>query len=279
MLANTLRLGLLASTAFALMAPTTYAQDDIDQTMVPEVVVTAQKREERLQEVPVAISALSPDRIEKSDIDDIVALNGFVPNLQIHNSPGLSTGAAISIRGGVTINPALSFEPTVAIYVDGAYIGKTQGGVFDVVDLERIEVLRGPQGTLYGKNSLGGAINIITRKPDGEDSASMDLTIGSYGRLNFSARGSTTLVEDKLFVSLAGTSRTRDGLYENSFLDGLDPANENQQAVRGALRWLPASNVTVDLVGPSVGPHLGPGCVGAVALYKEGARQPGAPAA
>ena len=213
MLPNTLRVALFATTALALMAPAAYAQEQEDESTVPEVVVTAQKREERLQEVPVAISALSPDRIEKSDVDDIVALNGFVPNLQIHSSPGLSTGAAISIRGGVTINPALSFEPTVGIYVDGAYVGKTQGGVFDVVDLERVEVLRGPQGTLYGRNTLGGAISLVTRRPTGELGGDLRVSAGDWGYKALRGRFDLPAIGD-LKVKLAFNRAVRDGFVD-----------------------------------------------------------------
>jgi iron complex outermembrane recepter protein len=210
-MSKTLRAALLATTAFALIAPAAHAQEE--GVAVQELVVTAQKREERLQEVPVAISALPPERIEKSGVEDVTALNGFVPNLQVRNSPGLSTGAAISMRGGVTINPALSFEPTVAIYVDGAYVGKTQGGVFDVVDLERIEVLRGPQGTLYGRNTMGGAISLVTRRPTGVFGGDLRASVGDWGYKALRGRIDLPAFGD-LKVKVAFNRQVRDGFVD-----------------------------------------------------------------
>ena len=126
-----------------------------------EMVVTAQKREQSLQDAPIAISAFNAEALEQQGITNVRDISGFVPNVQINASPGGSTGATVAIRGSATINPAVTWEPTVGLYLDGAFIGKNLGGIFDVADLERVEVLRGPQGSLYGKNTVGGAINLI----------------------------------------------------------------------------------------------------------------------
>lgn len=145
-----------------------------------EVLVTAQRREEKLQDVPIALTAISARELEVRGITSIDSLNALAPNLQISSTPGNTTSAQIAIRGGVTVNPALTWEPTAGIYLDGVYIGKTQGSVFDVVDLERVEVLRGPQGTLYGRNTLSGALNLVTRAPSGEASGSANVSVGNY---------------------------------------------------------------------------------------------------
>ncbi|MGB0907302.1 MAG: TonB-dependent receptor [Maricaulaceae bacterium] len=160
-----------------------------------EIIVTAQKREQSLQDVPIAVTAVNADYIESRNITDIQSLSSLAPNLKIENTPGNTTAAQISIRGGVTINPALSWEPTVGIYLNGAYIGKTQGAIFDVADIERLEVLRGPQGTLYGRNTLAGAVNVITAKPTEEFGGKLKVGYGNYnarmakGTVNFGQIG------------------------------------------------------------------------------------------
>ncbi|RJG19021.1 TonB-dependent receptor [Massilia cavernae] len=177
------RLTLLAQllgAAFAAPAlaqsPPPAATDDAPQV----VMVTAQKRKEKLQDVPVAATALSARELEMRGLDNVANLGSIAPNLAVTHTPGNSTAAQISIRGSVTINPALFWEPTVGMYVDGVYSGKVQGAVMDLVDLERVEVLRGPQGTLYGRNTMAGAINFITRKPSGELGGSATLEVGNY---------------------------------------------------------------------------------------------------
>ncbi len=149
-------------------------------SMLEEVVVTAQKKEETLQDAPIAITALTASTIDDLDIANVVDLAGMAPNVHIINTPSNNTAATIAIRGGSTTNPAITWEPTVGMYLDGVYLGKGQGSIFDVVDLERVEILRGPQGTLYGRNTLGGAINLISKKPSG-DGMSTKITLGNYG--------------------------------------------------------------------------------------------------
>jgi iron complex outermembrane receptor protein len=148
--------------------------------MLEEVVVTAQKKEEKLQDTPIAITAITESTIDDLDLANIVDLANLAPNVHIINTPSNNTAATIAIRGGSTTNPAITWEPTVGMYLDGVYLGKGQGSIFDVVDLERVEILRGPQGTLYGRNTLGGAINLISKKPSGEG-MSTKLTLGNYG--------------------------------------------------------------------------------------------------
>ena len=166
----------VASTAVPAGAQTSAQQEVAAQ----QVEVTAQRRKEKLQDVPLAATAISARDIEERGVDSVADLASIAPNLQISQTPGNSTAAQISIRGSVTTNPALFWEPTVGMYLDGVYIGKMQGSVFDLVDLERVEVLRGPQGTLYGRNTLAGAINLITRKPSGEFGGAATIEVGNY---------------------------------------------------------------------------------------------------
>lgn len=155
------------------------AQESADT--IQEVIVTAQKREERLQDVPIAISAISSAQLEERGIDNLLDLKALAPNLMVSKYPNSNVVTQVAIRGGVTINGAMYWEPSTGLYLDGVYLGKAVGSVFDVVDLERIEVLRGPQGTLYGRNTMSGAVNFITHKPSGEFDGHASLEVGNYG--------------------------------------------------------------------------------------------------
>lgn len=177
------------------------------------IIVTAQKREENIQEVPIAISAVGRDFLQSRDITSVSDLGTIAPNVKFENAPGSATTAQVSIRGSVTINPAITWEPAVGIYLDGVYIAKNTGAIFDVADLERVEVLRGPQGTLYGRNTLAGAINLVTAKPTGELSGSAEITYGNYdywrGKavLNLPAIGPFSL-------KVSGQFAKRDGYFD-----------------------------------------------------------------
>ena len=176
---------------------------------IEEVVVTASKREEVLREAPVAITAITNSTIKDLNITNLSDIQSMSPNVHIITTPSNNTSSTIAIRGNATINPAITWENAVALYVDGVYIGKTQGSLFDMVDLERIEVLRGPQGTLYGRNALAGAINFISKRPSG-DGASLDLTIGNYG-LRSSKFSYDFALGSNLFSKITLLDKKRDG--------------------------------------------------------------------
>lgn len=153
-----------------------------DEIKLEEVIVTAQKRAEKLQDVPISITAISGTSLENRGIEGGASLTGLAPNLQVNKSPGNSTISQISIRGSVVGQPGIFMEPAVGIYVDGVYIAKSQGSLFELLDLERVEVLRGPQGTLFGRNTMAGAVSFVTRKPSGQWSGAVSLDVGNYGR-------------------------------------------------------------------------------------------------
>ncbi|MGI9276819.1 MAG: TonB-dependent receptor [Endozoicomonas sp.] len=180
-----------------------------------EVIVTAQKREQDLQDTPIAVSAFGAEAIEQQGVKDISDVSQYAPNVEIAPTPGGSTGATIGIRGSVTVNPAVTWEPTVGIYVDGVFVAKNVGGLFDVAELERIEVLRGPQGTLYGKNTIGGAINLITRKPGEEFGGTIRLTGANYNYKEGFVSVDTGKLGDTAAFNVAMSVRKRDGFYKN----------------------------------------------------------------
>ena len=182
--------------------------------MLEEVVVTAQKREESLQDAPIAITAITESTIDDLDIANVVDLAGMAPNVHIINTPSNNTAATIAMRGGTTINPAITWEPTVGMYLDGVYLGKGQGSIFDVADLERVEILRGPQGTLYGRNTLGGAINLISKKPSGAGT-SAKVTLGNYG-LKQAQLIADYEVGENIFTKVVLNNKKRGGYVNNA---------------------------------------------------------------
>ncbi len=166
-----------------LMAATSQAPVHAqDRVALDEIIVTAQKREENLQEVPLAISAVSGAELEMRNIQSLGDLNAIAPNVMFRPNAGVQTISTVSIRGSTNGQPAIWFDAPVGLYLNGVYLGKAQGSVFDVIDLERVEVLRGPQGTLFGRNTEGGAINFVTRRPSGEFSGNAKLELGNYNR-------------------------------------------------------------------------------------------------
>lgn len=194
---------------------------------IEEVVVTAQRREESLQDTPVAVTAIGQEELENLRVFNATDLDAFAPNTRLVKTPGGSTGVTAAIRGSATINPAVTNEPTVGIYLDGVYIAKNLGSLIDTVDLQRVEVLRGPQGTLYGKNTTGGALNLVTRKPSGEFSGKVRAGVGNYGYRNAHfvvdtpALGTSGEGGGAFMASFSGQYQKRDGFYDNV----ADPVN------------------------------------------------------
>ena len=217
-----------------------------DKTAIEEVIVTAQKREERLQDVPIAISAITKAQIEERGIDDILDLKALAPNLMISKYPNSNVVSQVAIRGGVTVNAAMYWEPSTGMYLDGVYLGKSVGSVFDVVDLERIEVLRGPQGTLYGRNTMAGAVNLITKKPSGEFGGSVKLELGNYGY--HTERVSIDLPKMGIVrASFAVRSEKRDGLVKLSHSSpGSELDSRDKLGARLALGFDIADNFTAE---------------------------------
>ena len=204
---------LLASTALA-GAATAHAQtENENDDGIGEIVVTAQKRAENIQDVPIAISAVGSEYLESRGVTSIDGLGNVSPNVKIERAPSSKTITQIAIRGSVTINPAITWEPAVGLYLDGVYIAKAQGSIFDVADLERVEILRGPQGTLYGRNALAGAINLISKKPTGEAGGSVELTYGSFDYRKI--KGAIDLPQMGIFsAKVSGQYVKRDGLID-----------------------------------------------------------------
>lgn len=221
------------STAFA--APVSAQEDEGDDARrLGAVTVTAQRVEENLQDVPVAVTALSAEQLEDKQVLNIRDLTAQVPNINIATNTGTASAARIFLRGVGEDESRGAVDQAVGIYVDGVYIGRSVGSLFDVVDLESLEVLRGPQGTLYGRNTIGGAIKLTSVKPQFENSGKFSATFGNYSRQEFKATGNVQLADSTAF-RITGFTRERDGFHE---LNPNGPLVSNARDDVGALDTL-----------------------------------------
>lgn len=188
---------------------------------IAEIVVTARRTSESIQKVPISITAFSSEMLEAKNLDDIADVARNTPNVQLDpvSSESGAASTQIAIRGIGQTDYVLTVEPAVGVYLDGVYVGKSLGSLLDTVDVERVEVLRGPQGTLFGKNTLAGAIQVITKRPSAEPEYQFELGTGSFDRLD--ARGSISgPISDWLRYRVSANYRSADGFVERALLDG-----------------------------------------------------------
>ena len=227
------------------------------ETEIEEITVTAQKREEPLQETPISITALSSETIEEKQIANVADVGSVAPNLHIHSNSGGKSGVTISMRGVSTTDPIITLQPTVGLYVDGVYIAKSGGANLDLSDLERIEVLRGPQGTLYGRNTTGGAVNFIVKKPSDQRSITLRTEVGNYDEFLGQVIVNVPILGKNGFAEMPGLGqlnlrqninyRSRDGLFRNKGSTGpSDFVNFDREFSDTAIRWQPNKDLTVD---------------------------------
>ncbi len=238
---SAVRLAIVGSSLYAT-APA-LAQEASAQ--LEEVTVTAQRREESLQTAPVAITAISPEMLERRQMTDTRQIVFNVPNLTGNNNVGQSTATTFFLRGVGTTENLGTADTSVGLYVDDVYIARQAVNNFSLVDIERIEVLRGPQGTLYGRNSNGGAIKIVTKKPSADPEATVSATLGNYNRWEARFSGNTP-ISDNVFIRANLLAQQADGYIRNTTL-GKDVNDTDYLGARVALRALPSDSVTVDL--------------------------------
>lgn len=217
-------------------------------SILEEIVVTARRRAENLQDVPVAVSAFNGAELQRQGINDITELQQRLPNTTLQVSRATNSTLTAYIRGIGQQDPLWGFEPGVGIYVDEVYIARPQGAVLDILDVENIEVLRGPQGTLYGKNTIGGALKYQTRQLDNDPGFRIRGRAGSYGQRDIIVSGSTPLVDDKLYIGGGIASLQRDGFgeFRNT---GDDNYNKDVQSAHLKVEWRPTDDVTVRISG------------------------------
>ncbi len=208
------------------------------------ITVTARKREESLQEVPVAVSVITGELLDDRGAADIAELQADVPNLSIYPGRNQSTTLTAFMRGIGQADPLWGVDPGVGLYLDDVYVARPQGALLDVYDVGRIEVLRGPQGTLYGKNTIGGAIKYISREITDTPEGRLSVTPGEFSNLDVKASISGPIVAGKLRGKIAFASLQHDGYGRNLFLNR-DVSDKDTTAFRLGLDWLPSDNVTV----------------------------------
>ena len=240
---NTVKCGLI-STLLASVALPAFAQDGLDT-----IVVTAERRETTLQDTPIAVSAVTGEQLQRSSIFDTEALSASIPGLVIQRDV---VGKAV-IRGIGTENFTVGGDPGVAVYNDGSYMSRSSTAIFDFFDIERVEVLRGPQGTLYGRNAVGGVINVISNAPSEEFEARGSVTYGNFEALRVEGAVSGPL-GDRVRARIAGLYSDREGFTNNIFpgiesrgLDELD--SKDLWALRGRLDIDVANDITLELIG------------------------------
>jgi iron complex outermembrane receptor protein len=237
--------------AFAWTTHPALAQNEMEDASadgrraLEEVFVTATKTGARnIADVPAAITAFEGDTLQKRGIEGLGDIQGAAPNI----SMGRATNSAIlTIRGIGSSNIFIGSDPSSVVHVDGIYIARPNMVLGDFVDMERIEILRGPQGTLYGRNAVGGTVNLITRKPSEEFRLDLNAEYGSYDLTRFSGAVGGGIIDGKLSGSLSALYSERDGYVDNVAANVGDLVDEDIQAVRGALRFTPTDRLTIDL--------------------------------
>ena len=240
----TIRLVVLAIAGSILLG----VEEVAAQGALEEIVVTAQRREESLQDTPVAVSAFTASAIQDKGLEDISEVADFTPNLVFDTtSPvsGLSSGSVVFIRGIGNSDFSLTTEPGVGTYVDGVYMSRSAGGVLDVLDVERIEVLRGPQGTLFGRNTTGGAINITSRSPSEELQGQLSITAGEFSRLDVRASIDVP-ISPVLRTTFAVSDKNRDGFVERVRI-GDTLGDEDKFSFRGTAVFEPTDTLDFQL--------------------------------
>ncbi|NML09371.1 TonB-dependent receptor [Sphingobium sp. AR-3-1] len=231
-------LGTIATGALiAAMAQPAYAQQPQSGAEgIQDIVVTARRTEESLQTTPIAVTALSPEALATAKVENVVDLQRTAPGLVIGRGSAGGDGIVfVAIRGQGNLQPILANDPAVATYIDGIYIPRPSTGMTDLQDIQRLEVLRGPQGTLFGRNTTGGAINIITSDPDDQLSGAFKAEYGNYDNLGVSASINVPLAQG-LAIRMSGAINEREG-YGTNPLNNRDFADNRSKFLRGKLKY------------------------------------------
>ena len=237
---------LVAAPIHAQEAEETEAQVTQSGTL-ERIEVTARRTVESLQEVPVAVTSVSASDLQTRGITVLTEVQQFSPNTTLQTSRGTNSTLTAFIRGVGQQDPLWGYEPGVGIYIDDVYMARPQGAVLDLLNVQRVEVLRGPQGTLYGKNTIGGAIKYVTKEMSGDAEFNAQATVGSYSQADVMLTGQMPLIEDKLYIGGGYANLNRDGFGEflQSALPNQDRENYNKElwAARIAVEYSPTDKL------------------------------------
>ncbi|MCW3848599.1 TonB-dependent receptor [Sphingomonas sp. LB-2] len=258
----------IAAPAAAQNDGATTGNADSDVQSKDDIVVTAQFRGQKLQDVPIAITAMSGETLEQRGQITVADLGGYAPNVTLRQASATYGPSVVAyIRGVGQRDTTFALEPGVGIYVDDVYLPTLHGSMLNLLDLERVEILRGPQGTLAGQNSIGGAVKLYSKKPDGSNDGYLSATYGSYNRVEIRGATNITLVPEQLFVRLSAAGVHKDGYVTRLDYACTHPGSTVPSSVTGngcelgtqggkdyvagrlAVRWQPSSRVTVDIAG------------------------------
>lgn len=211
-----------------------------------EITVTARKMSENLQRTPVSVTVLSTKIIDQMSMTSIGEIDRLAPNVQFSQGfSGSSAGANFFIRGIGQLDFVATSDPGVGVFVDGVYMARTVGAALDTADVSQIEVLKGPQGTLFGKNTIGGAINVTTKKPENKLSGMAEVTIGNLGRIDGRFMANVP-INDTFYVKITGVTRNNDG-FQTRLLDGIKLGDQHEVGGSIQLRWAPSADLDVIL--------------------------------
>lgn len=226
----------------AMSATTVYAQ-----AVLEEIVVTATRRAQNIQDIPIAVTAVTPTQLERQGVDDLSELGNVSASFNLQSSQTESQGTSIRIRGIGTTGNNIGLESAVGVFVDGVYLSRPGVALGEMVDLEAIEVLRGPQGTLFGRNTTAGAIVIKTAKPNFDGTSGfLNTSVGNFGMLNVQG-GINIPSSDSLAFRVSGAYRERDGFLESS-IDDSESHNRDRYMVRGQMLWEPSESTSIRVI-------------------------------
>lgn len=229
-----------------------------DGNLGQDIVVTAQRRPEKLQEIPLAVTAFTESTIKNLNLNDAISVSKYVPSMISQHNAGLATANSYFLRGLGNTQSAATFDPPVGTYVDDIYVARQNANNYAFFDTERVEVLRGPQGTLFGRNTTGGAVSIIMRKPRDVLAGKFELSVGSFERVT--AKASVDIPITPNILTKTSAFVIKDDGYLNNITTGQKLNGEKSYGFREDVRLLPTDNLTIDLSGEytnNTGTYLG----------------------
>ena len=234
----------------AMLVPAAYAQtaQSSDDSGDEPIIVTATLRAMDVQDIPLAVTAVAPEALERQGVNDIKNLASISPSFNIQSSQTETQGTSIKIRGVGTTGNNTGLESSVGVFIDGVYQSRPGVALGDLVDLERLEILRGPQGTLFGRNTSAGALNITTKRPNlSQVEGFANASYGNYNFMNVQGGVSVPVAQDVAAIRLSGTWRKRDGYLKSS--TGAESNNRDRYMLRGQLYVEPNADVSIRIVG------------------------------
>ncbi len=241
-------IGLLCTvSAASLFSAPAFAQEGAEEDENAPIIVTATLREADVQDIPLAVTAVSPQTLANTGVQDIKTLSAVSPSFNIQSSQTESQGTSMKIRGVGTTGNNAGLESSVGVFIDGVYQSRPGIALGDLMDLERLEILRGPQGTLFGRNTSAGALNITTKRPDlDEVEGFVNASYGNFDFINVQGGVSVPLVTDTAGLRIAGSYRKRDGFLRSA--TGAESLNRDRYFVRGQLLFEPSPDVSIRIV-------------------------------